>query len=102
MEFRSRGVFESAIWVTLRALLLVGIAGIAWNMFKPGGWLFQLIALIMDNQPTSLYFLAAAVAAVAAAKSWLDAWHPHACANLLTFVCAFAGSYFILRQLLPL
>jgi hypothetical protein len=102
MEYRSRGRFEATIRVTLIALLWVGIIGIAWNMFKPRGWLFQFIGTIVDNRPTSYCYLAVGILGLLAAKYWLDELNPNAVANLLSFGCVFAGSYFILRLLLPL
>jgi hypothetical protein len=102
MEYRSRGLFESTIWITLNALLWVGIIGIAWNLLKPGGWLFQFLGVIADNQPTSFYYLAVGILGLLSGKHWLDQMNPNAVSNLLSFGCAFAGSVFILRLLLPL
>lgn len=102
MEYRNRGVMEAAVWVMLRALLWVGVAGIAWDLLKPGGWLFQFIGLVMDNQPTSIYYLTVGVLGLLAGKYWLDEMNPNASLHFLVFTCAFAGSYFILRLVLPL
>lgn len=102
MEYRSRGLFESTSWVAQNAVLWVGIIGIAWNVLKPGGWLYQLIAIVVDNQPTSFYYVGLALLGLLAGKHWLDQLNPNACFNLLSFGCACAGSFFILRLLLPL
>lgn len=101
MEYRSRGLIASTIWVALNALLWVGVVGIAWHLFKPGGWLFQFIAIVVDYQPTSFYYLAVGMLGLLAGKQWLDDLNPNALSNLIGFICAFAGSYFILRLLLP-
>ena len=102
MEYRSRGQLESAIWVMLKALLWVGIIEIAWNLLKPGGWLFQIIGMVIDNQPTSYYYVAAGMLGTFTGKYLLDQINPNAASNLLVFICAFAGSYFILHLMLPL
>ena len=102
MPYRSRGFFESALWATQYVLLSIGILGVAWNLLKPGGWLYRFIAMIADHRPTSFYYLALAAAGLLAATLWLNQAKPGAISNLLIFACAFAGTYFILRPLLPL
>jgi hypothetical protein len=102
MQYRSKGGFESALWATQCALLSIGIVGIAWNLLKPGGWLYWLIAIIADNRPTSFYYLALAATGLLVGTLWLNQVKPGVIANLLTFACAFAGTYFILRLLLSL
>ncbi len=99
MKYRTRGNFEALIWLLLRALTWVGIAGIAWNLFKPGGWLYRCLALIEDHQPTSYYYAVAAIFGVFAAKHYLDQAHPNVFSNLLTVLWAFAGTFFILHAL---
>ena len=102
MEYRSKIRFESTISATSNVLLWVGVIGIAWNLFKPAGWLFRLIGIIVDDRPTSFYYLAVGMLGLLAGKHWLDELNPNAVSNLLTLGCAFAGSYFVLRLLLPL
>lgn len=102
MQFRSRGGFESVLWATQWALLSIGIVGIAWNLLKPEGWLSWLIGMVEENQPTSFYYLALAAIGLLAGTHLLNQTRPGAIPNLLTFVCAFAGTYFILRLVLPL
>lgn len=102
MRYQSRGPFASVLWATQYALLSIGVVGVAWNLLKPGGWLYWLIAVIADNRPTSLYYLALAGAGLLAGMLRLNQAKPGALFNLLTFTCAFAGTYFILRLLLPL
>lgn len=103
MEYRTRGgPFEMLTWGLLNGLMWVGIAAVAWNLFKPGGWLFWIIDLVASNQPKSFYYLIVGAIGLLAGKVWLDNVHPNACANLLTVVWAFAGTYFVLRLLLPI
>jgi hypothetical protein len=102
MQYRSRGLLESALWAAQNVLLSIGIVGVAWNLLKPGGWLFRLIGFIADNRPTSLHYLALAGAGLLAGMLWLNRLKPGAISILLTFIWAFAGTYFILRLLLPL
>jgi hypothetical protein len=102
MQYRSKGGFESALSATQYALLSIGVAGIAWNLLKPGGWLYWLVAVIADNRPASFYYLALAATGLLAGALWLNQAKPGAIVNFLTFACAFAGTYFILRLLLSL
>ena len=101
MEYRNKGVFDATIWVLLRALQWVGIVGIAWNLFKPGGWSFQLIDLVANSQPEGYYYLGIAVLGLLGGKLLLDSLGPNALANFLAVGGGFAGTYFVLR-LLPL
>lgn len=94
MQYRSRGQFESALWATQYALLSIGIVGIAWNLLKPGGWLYWLIAIFADNRPTSFYYLALAATGLLAGTLWLNQVKRGVISNLPTFACAFAGTYF--------
>lgn len=102
MQYRSRGGFESVLWAMQWALLSIGIAGIAWNLLKPGGWLSWLTAIVEENQPTSFYYLGLAAIGLLAGTHLLSQVRPGVIPNLLTFVCAFAGTYFILHLALPL
>jgi hypothetical protein len=102
MHYRSRGMFESALWAMQYALLSIGIAGVAWHLLKPGGWLVWFIAVIAEHRPTSIYYLALAAAGLSAGTLSLNRLKPGLIPNFLTFACAFAGTYFVLRLLLPL
>ena len=102
MQYKTRSVFESAVWAKQYALLTIGVVGLAWSLFKPGGWLYWLIALIAEHQPTSYYYLALALASLLAGTLWLNHAKPGVIPNVLSFGCAFAGTYFILLLLLPL
>ena len=102
MEYRRRDYFESTTWLVLNGLVWVGVAGIAWNVLKPGGWLYSIIDLIVREQPASFYYLGVGVVGLAAGKIWLDNLDPRAFRNLLTAIWAFAGTFFILSLLLPL
>lgn len=102
MQYKSRGMFESALWATQYALLSIGIVGVAWNLLKPGGWLNWFIAVIAEHRPASYYYVAPAAAGLLAATLWLRRTRPGVIANLLNFGCAFAGTYFVLRLLLPI
>jgi hypothetical protein len=102
MEYQVKGHFDRLTWLLLSALMWTGVAGIAWNLLKPGGWLSWTIDQILDNQPTGFYYLAVGVLGVIAVKVWLDTIYPQAFRNLLTVMCAFAGTFFILALLLQL
>ena len=102
MEYRAKRHFESLTWLLLNGLMWVGVIGIAWNLLKPGGWLFWIIDVIVRNQPVSFYSLAVGVLGLLAGKVWLDSIDPCAFYNLLTATWAFAGTFFILSLLLPL
>jgi len=101
MEYRAKNHFDSITWLLLNGLMWVGVIGIAWDMFKPGGWLFQAVDFILREQPTGFYYLSLGVAALLAGKIWLDSIDPRAFRNVLTAVCAFAGTLFILSLFLP-
>ncbi len=102
MEYRAKDHFESLTWLLMNCLMWVGVIGIAWNLLKPGGWLFWIIDLIERNQPASFYYLAVGVLGLLAGKVWLDSVDPRASYHLLTAVCAFAGTFFVLSMVLPL
>ena len=102
MEYRAKGQIQSLTWLLLNALIWVGVAGIGWNLLKPGGWLFRIVDLIARNQPVGIYYLALGLLALCAGKVWLDSIDPRAVYNLLSAGCAFAGTLFILSLLLPL
>lgn len=102
MEYEAKSHLESLTWLFLNSLKWFGIFGIAWNLFKPGGWLFWIIDLVVRNQPVSYYYLGVGALGLLAGKVWLDNVDPHAFQNLLTVSWAFAGTFFILSLLLPL
>lgn len=102
MEYRSKDYLESLSWPLLNCLMWVGAVGIAWNLLKPGGWLFRIIDLIVDNQPASFYYLGVGLLGLLAGKAWLDNIGPRAFSNLLTVIAAFAGTFFLLSLLLSL
>jgi hypothetical protein len=102
MQYRENSPFESLARLLLYSLMWTGAIGIAWNLLKPGGWLFHLIDLMLNNQPQSFYYAGVAVLGLIAGKIWLDSVVPRAFYNLLTAGCAFAGTLFILQQLLPI
>ncbi len=101
MRYRASGSFELVLWVVLNALTWIGIIGIAWSLFKPGGWLFHAIAMVLDNRPTSYYYLVLGLVALLVGKRLLDKIHPDFVSNLMTIIWAFAGTVFIVH-LLPL
>ena len=102
MEYRAKNHFELLTWLVLNSLMWVGVVGIAWNLLKPGGWLFRIIDLIVGNQPASFYYLGVGLLGLLAGKTWLDSIDPRAFYHLLTVTSAFAGTFFILSLLLPL
>jgi hypothetical protein len=102
MEYRAKDNFESLTRPLINGLMWIGVIGIFWNLFKPGGWLLWIIDVIMHNQPYSLYYISVGVLGVIAAKVWLDTVDPAAFYSLLTAAWAFAGTFFILSLLLPL
>lgn len=102
MGYRTKGHFESLTWLLLNGLMWVGVAGFAWHLVKPGGWLYRIFDLVVREQPTSFYYLAIGALGLFAGKIWLDSIDPRAIYNLLTASCAFAGTLFILSLLLPL
>ena len=102
MEYRSKDYLESLTWLLLNGLMWVGVVGIAWNLLKPGGWLYWGIDLAVLHQPDSYYYLGVGILALLAGKVWLDSIDPNAIWNLLTAVCSFAGTFFILSLLMQL
>ena len=102
MEYRTRNRFDGIAWLLLNGLVWVGAVGLAWELFKPAGWLFGVADFILREQPTGFYYLGLGIAALLTGKIWLDSVDPRAFHNLLIAVCAFAGTLFMLRPLLPL
>jgi hypothetical protein len=102
MEYRAKAHLELLTWLLMNVLTWIGVIGIAWNLLKPGGWLYWIVDLIVANQPTSLYYLAVGMLGLLAGKVWIDNIDPSACNNLLAASAAFAGTIFILNLLLPL
>ena len=102
MEYRENNYFDSIAWRLQVCLMWVGIMGIAWKLFKPGGWFFWSVDLFLREQPDSYYYLAVGIAALVTLKKWIDAIDPQATRNLLSALCAFAGTLFILSLFLPL
>jgi len=101
MRYGASRSFESVVRVVLNALTWIGIIGIAWSLFKPGGWLFLGVAMVLDDGPTSYYYLVLGALGLLAGKQLLDRVHPDLVSNLLTVIWAFAGTLFIVH-LLPL
>ncbi len=101
MRYRATWSFESVIWAMLNALTWIGVIGVAWSLFRPGGWLYRGIGLVLDNRPTSYYYVAAVALGLLLGKRLLDRVHPDFVSNLLTAIWAFAGTFFIVH-LLPL
>lgn len=102
MEYRAKGYLDWLSWLLLNSLMWTGAVGVAWNLLKPGGWLYWGLDLIESNQPTSFYYLAVGVLGMIAGKYWLDSIDPRAFYHLLSAVGAFAGTFFILSLLLRL
>lgn len=102
MEYRAKSHFDALTWLLLNGLMWIGAAGLAWHLFKPGGWLFWAIERILNDQPTSYYFLGLGALGLIAAKAGLDSIDPRLFQNLVTAGCAFAGTLFILGTLLPI
>ena len=102
MEYRAKGYFDWLTWLLLNGLMWTGAVGIAWNLLKPGGWLYWSLDLIERNQPVSYYYLATGVCGLLAGKFWLDRIDPRACYHLLTAGGAFAGTFYLLSLLLHL
>ena len=100
MEYRAKGSLEWLSWILLSALIWAGVIGIAWNLIKPGGWLYWTFDLIERDQPTSFYHPAVGVLGLLAGKIWLDSIDPRAVYHLLNAAGAFAGTLYIL-SLLP-
>lgn len=100
MEYRAQDHLDSLTRLLLVVLMWVGGAGIAWNLFRPGGWLYWIFDLIARNQPVSYYYLAVGALGLLAGKILLDNVYPRAFYDLLTVACAFAGTFFILSLLL--
>lgn len=102
MQYETKSPVESLTWLFLNSLKWAGIVGIAWNLLKPGGWLFWIFDLVLRNQPVSFYYLGVGALGLLAGKIWLDNVDPSAFDNLVTVCWAFAGTFFILSLLLPL
>jgi hypothetical protein len=102
MEYRERNHIESLTRVLLHGLMWLGAIGIAWKSLKPAGWLFWLIDFAVRNEPASYYYFAIGALGILAGKFWLDSVAPRAFYHLLTAICAFAGTMFILGLMLPL
>ena len=102
MEYRAKRQLNPVVSLLLYGVVWVGVLGIAWNLFKPQGWLSWAIDLILSNETTGIYYLAVAALAVFAAKYWLDSIGPYAFRATLIMICAFAGTIFIMGLLLPL
>ncbi len=102
MEYRAKGYFDWLTWLLLNGLIWTGVVGIAWNMLRPGGWLYWSLDLIEREQPDSYYYLAAGVCGLLAGKFWLDRVDPRAFHHLLSASGAFAGTFYILSLLLHL
>jgi len=102
MEYRAKGSFEWLTSLLLNGLMWTGVVGIAWNLLKPGGWLYWILNQIEQNQPTSFYYFGVGVLGSLAGKFWLDSIDPRAFHHLLIAIGAFAGTFFILSLLLHL
>jgi hypothetical protein len=102
MEYRAKASLEWLTWLLLNCLIWTGFACVAWNLLKPGGWLYWILDLIVRNQPTSFYYLGVGVFGAIAGKFWLDSIGPHVFHHLLMAIGAFAGTCYILRLLLEL
>ena len=102
MEYRAKGSFEWLTWLLLHGLIWTGVVGVAWNLLKPGGWLYWILDLIGRNEPTSYYYLGVGIVGLLAGKFWLDSIGPRAVYHLLTAAGAFAGTFYILSLLLRL
>ncbi len=102
MEYRAKDQLERLSWLLLNGLVWIGVISIAWNLLKPGGWLYWIIDLFVREQPASFYYLAVGMLGLFAGKIWLDSIDPRALYNLLSACCALAGTFAILSLLLPL
>lgn len=102
MEYRAKGHFEWLTRLLLQSLVWTGAVGMAWNLFKPGGWLYWLLDQIERNQPDSAYYLAAGMLGLLVGKYWLDGINPRAFLHLLNASGACAGTFFIMSLLLKL
>ena len=101
MEYRARRPLHTIVSMLLYGVVWIGVLNIAWNLFKPRGWLSWLVDFIRDNQPTSFYYLGLAILGVFAGKYLLDSIGPDAFRIAMTMLCAFVGTFFILSLFLP-
>lgn len=93
-------IFEYVNSFVTIALVLAGLGGVAYNMFKEGGWLGAILGKIWDVQMQyPLFAIPVTLAAVFLGKMWYD--HNRAkgytskLPNFFIYVVMAAGVYFI-------
>ena len=81
-------------------LLLAGIGGVAWHMFKEGGWLSTILGKIWDIQMQNpIIAIPATLAVLFIGKLWYDhnkaKGYASKLPDILIYVIMAAGVYFI-------
>lgn len=88
--------------LVITALIILGIAGLSWNFFRPNGWLVHWVGRIWSLE-THYIVMAVPVVIVAifVARVWIRGWFAtskaDSFANLLTYALALVGAGFVVK-----
>jgi hypothetical protein len=93
-------IFEYVSAFVTIALLLAGIGGFSYHMFKEGGWLGKILGTIWDAQMSNpVIAIPVTIAVVFFLKMWYDhnraKGHTSKLPDVMIYVIMAAGLYFI-------
>jgi hypothetical protein len=94
-------LIEDVAAIALVGLVVLGIGGMAYKLFKPEGWGSSLLGYLWDKSPGLVWLAGFSVAMVTLAGR--HAVHTRAresSGNLLTYVLVALGVFFLLKLLL--
>lgn len=93
-------IFDFVSTFVAVALILAGIGGVAYNMFKENGWLGAILGKVWDAQlENPLVAIPVTIAVLFIGKMWYDhnraTGHTSKLPNVLIYVIMATGVYFI-------
>lgn len=102
MDQRTRLAIKLIIAIASFGLALAGVVGLAYKIFKPEGWLAQLMSRVWDLQMNFSYLTIPVLIGVIALGSYLFSdivQQKSKLGNVITYTFMALGLYFIVRVL---
>lgn len=97
-----KSTIQFLLSLVITVLIILGIAGLSWNFFKPNGWLVHWFGRIWNLETHYVVMaLPVLIAAIVIAKYWIGGWiatsKADTFANFITYVLALIGAGFVVK-----
>jgi hypothetical protein len=95
------GLIEDVAAIALVGLIVLGIGGIIYRLFKPEGWGSSLLGYLWDKSPGLVWLAGFSVAAITlAGRHAVRARAREGSGNFLTYLLVAIGVFFLFRLLI--